>query len=204
MQTLPHSPKGARTRARILDAAEALFATRGFGGTSLREIAGRAGIREPGLYNYFASKRDLYAAVLDRAFGPLADAMQAHFGDPASADDVTALPAVMTDLLLEHPQMAALFHHALLGDPESEGNQLVQDWLERLFRQAIDGVESRGARASDREELAIQTIAMFNLCTGYFTAQPIFGKLARGSVTDPDNVERQKRLLDRIARAALA
>ena len=66
--------KGERTAARILDAAEAVFAERGFEAASLREIARRAGLQQPGLYNHFASKRELYAAVLDRALTPMAEA----------------------------------------------------------------------------------------------------------------------------------
>ena len=111
--------KGERTRARILDCAEVLFASRGFTGTSLREIAGEVGIREPGLYNYFAGKQDLYDAVLDRALRPMAEAMEEVLGDdPASAVQAD-LPGRMTDLLLEHPRMAALFQQALQGDPEA-------------------------------------------------------------------------------------
>ena len=52
------------TRAAILDAALALFAERGFFGTSTREIARRVGIRESGLYNHFANKDALLDALL--------------------------------------------------------------------------------------------------------------------------------------------
>jgi len=72
----------ARTAERPLDAAESQFAARGFEGATLREIARGAGIREPDLYNYFASKEALYAAVLDRALGPMAAAMRGHLEGP--------------------------------------------------------------------------------------------------------------------------
>ena len=98
--------KGERTAARILDAAEVVFAEAGFQAASLREIARRAEIQQPGLYNHFASKRDLYAAVLDRALTPMATAMSEAMRDATSPRALERLPAVMTDLLLEHPQMA--------------------------------------------------------------------------------------------------
>ena len=63
--------KGEVTRERILDAAEALFAERGFEGASLREVAARVGLRNPSLYNHFDSKESLYAAVLERDIGPV-------------------------------------------------------------------------------------------------------------------------------------
>jgi AcrR family transcriptional regulator len=193
--------KGERTAERILDSAEALFADRGFGGTSLRAIARDAGIQEPGVYNHFASKQQLYAAVLDRALSPMADAMNEQLGRRDPLHSQALLPGRMTDLLLEHPKMAALFQQALQGDRESIGNQLIQGWLDRLFAQGLETLDSAGSRDVDRSELAIQTIAMFNLTTGYFLSQRALESMVDGTITDPANIARQKKLLERIARA---
>jgi len=196
--------KGQRTVARVLDAAEGLFAERGFEGASLREIARRAGIQQPGLYNYFESKQSLYTAVLDRALQPMSRAIASQLeaaSDPGAMP--AALPAVMTDILLEHPKMAALFQRALQGDPESLGNRLVMDWLDRLFAEGLAALERAGAGSLDRVDLALQTIAMFNLTTGFFLAERVFETMAGGRISDPEVVARQKRLLDRIARATL-
>src|SRR5690606_15695429 len=65
--------RGEITAARILDAAEALFAERGYAGTTLRDVADAVGLRIPSLYNHFPSKDALYAAVLERGFGPVLD-----------------------------------------------------------------------------------------------------------------------------------
>lgn len=195
--------KGERTVERVLDAAEALFAERGYEGTSLREIARQAGIQQPGLYNYFENKQALYAAVLDRALAPMARAMHTQMRRAKPARIQTTLAAVMTDILLEHPKMAALFQQALQGDDASAGDRLIMRWLDRLFEQAIDTMHSLGAARVDRTDLAIQTIAMFNLTTGYFLSQRIFETLVGGDIADPDNIARQKKLLDRIVRAAL-
>ena len=201
MPVAARKSKGERTAERILDAAEALFAERGFGGTSLRAIARDAGIQEPGVYNHFASKQQLYAAVLDRALSPMADAMNEQPGRRDPLHSQTLLPARMTDLLLEHPKMAALFQQALQGDRESIGNQLIQGWLDRLFAQGLETLDSAGSRDVDRSELAIQTIAMFNLTTGYFLSQRALESMVDGAITDPANIARQKKLLGRIARA---
>jgi AcrR family transcriptional regulator len=195
--------KGEQTGERILDAAEALFAQRGYEGTSLREIARQAGIKQPGLYNYFENKQALYAAVLDRALAPMADAMQIELSRTKPKEIQTTLAAVMTDILLEHPKMAALFQRALQGEDESIGNRLIRRWLDRLFTQAIDTMQAIGFKDVDRTDLAIQTIAMFNLTTGYFLSQGIFEMIVGGDITDPDNIARQKKLLDRIVGAVL-
>lgn len=54
------------TKEKIMDAAERLFARRGFHGTSVREITGEAGV-DLALVNYhFGSKKELLAAVIER------------------------------------------------------------------------------------------------------------------------------------------
>ena len=195
--------KGELTAQRILDAAETVFAERGYDASSLREIAGRVGIREPGLYNHFAGKSEIYAAVLDRGLSPMLAAMQLHLDQADGLQAYARLPEVMTDLLLEHPAMAALFQQALQGDAESVGNQLISDWLDRLFSQGMEIMGAMGYEDVNRADMALQTIAMFNLCTGYFLSQRAFESMAEGAINAPENIERQKKLLRKIQRAML-
>ncbi len=195
--------KGERTTARILDAAETVFSERGFEAASLREIARRAGLQQPGLYNHFASKRDLYAAVLDRALMPLADAMTAAVDEAHSGAALEYLPAIITDRLLEHPQMAALFQQALQGEG-SPGQALMREWLDRLLAQGLETARRNTTGPVDRDELAIGIVAMFNVTTGYFLSQRVLDSLGAGSLTDPANVARQKAMLERVGRAIAA
>ena len=57
------APAGER-QASIISAAAALFAAKGFNGTTTREIAQTAGISEALVFKYFPTKRALYAAIL--------------------------------------------------------------------------------------------------------------------------------------------
>lgn len=58
----------ARSRVAILDAAETLFAERGFDGTSLSDIGGASGLSRATPTYFFGSKERLYGAVLERVF----------------------------------------------------------------------------------------------------------------------------------------
>jgi TetR/AcrR family transcriptional regulator len=49
--------RAIRTRAAILDAAEALFSERGFDATRLEDVAERVGIRRASIVYYFKDKR---------------------------------------------------------------------------------------------------------------------------------------------------
>jgi len=59
------------TRLEILEAAESVFADRGFAAARLEDIAARVGVRRASLVYYFRDKRELYDAVLATLFGDL-------------------------------------------------------------------------------------------------------------------------------------
>ncbi len=59
------------TKERILDAAEALFAERGFAGASLRLVTAEAGVNLAAVNYHFGSKEALIRAVFERRLGPL-------------------------------------------------------------------------------------------------------------------------------------
>lgn len=54
------------TRSTTLGAAQRLFSTKGFAGTTMREIASASGISQPLIHYHFGSKEGLYSAVKER------------------------------------------------------------------------------------------------------------------------------------------
>ena len=60
-------------RAQLLDVARGLFAQRGFEATSIEEIAHRAGVSKPIVYEHFGSKEGIYEVVKDREVQRLID-----------------------------------------------------------------------------------------------------------------------------------
>jgi AcrR family transcriptional regulator len=57
---------GKERREQLLDVGRSLFAERGFEGASIEEIASRAGVSKPVVYEHFGGKEGLYAVVVDR------------------------------------------------------------------------------------------------------------------------------------------
>ena len=66
---------GKERREQLLDIGRSLFAERGFDATSVEEIAGRAGVSKPVVYEHFGGKEGLYAVVVDREMSALLDAI---------------------------------------------------------------------------------------------------------------------------------
>ena len=57
---------GKERREQLLDVGRSLFAERGYDGTAVEEIALRAGVSKPVVYEHFGGKEGLYAVVVDR------------------------------------------------------------------------------------------------------------------------------------------
>ncbi|MFJ2772115.1 TetR/AcrR family transcriptional regulator [Streptomyces sp. NPDC087300] len=64
---------GAERREQLLDIGRTLFAAKGFEGTSVEEIAAKAGVSKPVVYEHFGGKEGLYAVVVDREMRALLD-----------------------------------------------------------------------------------------------------------------------------------
>ncbi|MGW2815473.1 TetR family transcriptional regulator [Streptomyces sp. NPDC001415] len=64
---------GAERREQLLDIGRTLFAEKGFEGTSVEEIAAKAGVSKPVVYEHFGGKEGLYAVVVDREMRSLLD-----------------------------------------------------------------------------------------------------------------------------------
>lgn len=61
----PRSPKGARTRARLVDAAKQVFEEIGFLDARISDIAERAGLSHGSFYHYFDSKEEVFLEVAE-------------------------------------------------------------------------------------------------------------------------------------------
>ena len=86
------------TREQLIDAAERVFRERGVGHASLAEVADAAGVARGAIYHHFASKAELFEAMLARAEMPIDaafDAAQAPIDDPLAAVRDTALKALL-------------------------------------------------------------------------------------------------------------
>jgi AcrR family transcriptional regulator len=64
---------GRERRAQLLSVARSIFAEKGFEATSIEEIAARAGVSKPVVYEHFGGKEGLYAVVVDREMSALLD-----------------------------------------------------------------------------------------------------------------------------------
>ncbi len=96
-QLTPRTPRRAEARERtrmsgqerreqLLDVGRRLFARKGFEAVSVEEIAAKANVSKPVVYEHFGGKEGLYAVVVDREMGYLLDSITQALAIPAKGE----------------------------------------------------------------------------------------------------------------------
>ncbi len=166
------------TATRILDAAEALFAERGFTGVSVREIAGRVGLNQASIYNHFPSKQALYEAVLDRGFGPMRDLLAARAHGLGTPEARERLLADLIEHLWRTPHLPKLVQREVLDGGEYL-DKLTEHWLKPIYEAAKKAVQATpGLARWPEEDLPLLILGMYHLLFGHFASAALLERLA--------------------------
>lgn len=116
--TLPRTvPEG--TRRRVLEAALRLFASQGFHGTSIRDLAKELGLQPSALYAHFPAKEHILAELVQVGHEALHEALRKALLDAGTepAAQVRALVRAHTLLHATHPQLAVVVNEELHALP---------------------------------------------------------------------------------------
>ena len=191
-----HRPGGERTAERILDAAEELFAERGYAGATLRDVATRVGVRPPSLYNHFASKDALYAAVLERGIGPLIELLARSAAAPAEeASDPGRLVTEVMEILVRRPGLPRLVLHETLAGGQRL-TPILRSWIAPAFARAHELVSANPAASRwDPEQIPLLVLALYNVVVGYFTIASLYRDLSGAELLADTALEAQTRFL---------
>jgi AcrR family transcriptional regulator len=123
--------KGDERRRVIIDAALALFARKGFRGTTTKEIAEAAGCSEATIFKYFTSKDELYSAILE-VKSAIEETMARAAEAAAKNDDAGVFRAVGLEALIRTEQDPSLMR--LLLYSALEGHELSHFFFESKVR----------------------------------------------------------------------
>jgi AcrR family transcriptional regulator len=100
----------AQTRERLLAAARAVFARRGFHGASVEEIAAEAGFSTGALYSNFEGKEDLFLALMDHVIDTYAEEISAEVDGLSSvAERARDGARHWMEIVEREPEMLMLF-----------------------------------------------------------------------------------------------
>lgn len=161
-EILRESPSGQTrsTEKRLRQVAMELFAERGYGGTSMSDIAAGVGVRKASLYNYYSSKDELLLDLLQRALDAWTESSRPPLEGPGSREQrLRAHLEAAVDFVAEWPHEAAIVRLAAtqiggeLGERVAtmltEQERDYRPLMERFFAEAMEEGEIEPADPRD-------------------------------------------------------
>jgi AcrR family transcriptional regulator len=150
------------TRGVLLDAAEEVFAKRGFGGTALEDIAEVAGYTRGAIYSHFGTKEELFLAVTERHLLRFLEGFEGVIASFESLEDlnVAQFAERWRELTIAGPDSAALgyeFSLFLLRNPGAQERLAAK--REETTRALADYITSHIARLGGTLTIPAETMA---------------------------------------------
>jgi AcrR family transcriptional regulator len=167
-------PRGTRLprlarRRQLLDAALEVFVARGYHAAAMDEIADRAGVSKPVLYQHFPGKQELYLALLDESVDRLIEAVAAALRSTAdNRQRVNATFAAYYEYIAEHTGTFRLvFESDLTSEPA------VRERLEAADQRCADMIsqvikEDAGLADDEAHLLSIGLLGMAQVSARYW------------------------------------
>jgi AcrR family transcriptional regulator len=139
----------AERRELIVSTATDVFAARGYDGASIDEIARRAGVSAPVVYDHFASKQDLYERLLERTRDELLDVWRDHlFTDEPAAVRIPRAIEAWAGYVEAHLPAARMYFRDPTGVPA------VQDFHREIHAQGRAALGTILGREQGAEHIA--------------------------------------------------
>ncbi|WP_062312942.1 TetR family transcriptional regulator [Demequina rhizosphaerae] len=207
-ETTPRRRDAERTRAELLTVATEVFATSGYAGTRVDDIAARTRTTKRMIYYYFGSKEQLYLAVLENAYrGIRAAERDLHPGDLPPLEAVRRLAELTYDHHLGHSDFIRLvsienIHH---GEYISRLGSLRE--VNRDALGILDGVLARGrAEGTIRDDVDALDVHLVisSYCFFQVANRHTFGHLFDRDLLDPALRDHHRRIIGDVVAAWLS
>jgi AcrR family transcriptional regulator len=177
------------TKARILAAAEEVFARKGFAGASTREIAAKARVNISSLHYHWESKETLYFAVFQNIYDRIVDLVRRSI--PVRTDHSTPGRAVIEeamgtlfDFFADHPSIPKLLVRRLLEHDESHVD-IERDVLVPAWRVFGGWTQVFGARKVKDVDAQLFMLSVYSVLLFFLLDSRQFTSLLGGSVYTP-------------------
>jgi AcrR family transcriptional regulator len=124
---------GTERRAQLIDVGRAVFAKRGYEATSMEEIADRAKVSKPIVYEHFGGKEGLYAVVVDREMDYVVRRIVEAIGSGSPRERVERASLAFLTYVKDHPDgFAVLSQDSPLTSTRGRLSSLLNDLAERV------------------------------------------------------------------------
>lgn len=174
-------------------ASTKLFASLGFDGVTMRQIAEAANITLPSIYHHFGNKEDLYKAVeADMYNAHAARLIDAMVSTDNPEDNLRKFMKTLLGHLHSNPDYLKLLQRGLIEDWEDNQNFLVEMSMQGVFDKLKDLLETFSARSGEGPS----PIAIFSLVIGFLTMRPVTEKLKNYSFASLSREEQHNQIVE--------
>ena len=184
---------GTERRTQLIEVAIDLFARKGFAGTTTREIAAAAGVTEAIIFRHFATKDDLYRAILDaRCNSPEAQTWFAETQQFMDNDDDEGLFRLLISKIVEGTRKDPAFQRLMLH-ASLEGHELAlmhhNQFKMPIGAQFISYIAKRQQEGALRHCEPIAAIFAIAGIAQYYAAQKYLYQPGTFALTDEEAIE---------------
>jgi AcrR family transcriptional regulator len=124
---------GTERRAQLIDVGRAVFAKRGYEGASMEEIADRAKVSKPIVYEHFGGKEGLYAVIVDREMDYVVRRIVEAIAAGSPRERVERASLAFLNYVKDHPEgFAVLSQDSPLSATRGRLSSLLNDLAERV------------------------------------------------------------------------
>jgi TetR/AcrR family transcriptional repressor of mexJK operon len=159
--TAPTVGRSTQKRRAILSAAQSLFLTNGYRGTSVDQIAAGAGVSKQTVYQHFGDKHELLVAIVNETLGdtmtPILDRIAALADTADIATDLADLARDYISAVLQDPVVQ--LRRLVIGEA-NRVPELAQAYYEQAQGRSLNAFTEAFARLRDRSLLAIDEPAL--------------------------------------------
>jgi AcrR family transcriptional regulator len=173
-QARSHGPAGTRLprparRRQLLGAAQEVFVAQGYHAAAMDEIAERAGVSKPVLYQHFPGKLDLYLALLDESVEELTGIVRDALS--STTDNKQRVPATFQAFFDFVSSSGEAFRLVFESDLSNE--PAVRERLDRTMRACADMIsqfirEDAGVRDDEAHLLGMALVGMAQVSSRYW------------------------------------
>ncbi|HEX7124122.1 MAG TPA: TetR/AcrR family transcriptional regulator [Gemmatimonadaceae bacterium] len=184
--------KATDARTAILDAAELLFAERGFTATTIKQIGEKSGQNPALIYYYFDNKATLYRHVLDRIFDEIArDGGQRTNGHTDPEHVVRGVIASQVAVLSRRPHLQPLLARELIDWKAANVEPAVRVLANTLFDRLRSAIQEGQRTGQFRRSLnpTFAAISIVAQVAYLLLARPIVGILLGRGIAGPTQAD---------------
>jgi AcrR family transcriptional regulator len=178
----------ASTKARILLAAEEVFADRGFEGASTREIAAKAGVNISSLHYHWGSKVRLYEAVLRNLYGQLIEISRDTSPVGPRSGSARNVPPASIDRIFDcfaaNPNIPRLLLRRILEGGEL-GDAVEPDVFLCAWTRGFSGWMKQGVRRARAVDAPVAVLTLHSALLLFTLDSRHYARALGGRITDP-------------------